>query len=110
MPIEFVADGVGDPHYLVFDPDEKAPWIASSLHELIDNVRSFDVATVFLLTPQTDVEEVHVESTDGDPDYYDWEVTLREGGDLVERAEYDPDSPQDFGAANRTVNVNGFQS
>lgn len=107
MTIEFVADGIGDPRYLVFDPDYSGPWVADTVHELIQETRSFDVATVYLLTPDVQITEVRVQSTDGDPDFLDWEVTLADGGDLVERIEYET-TKMLLEDAYRTVYVNGF--
>lgn len=107
MPIEFVPDGIGNPHYLVFDPDMSEPWVAN-IDDVLRETRSFDVVRIFLLTPDAQIEEVHFESTDGDPDFLDWEVTFVEGGELVERIEYDPKKPDDFALANRVVQVNGF--
>lgn len=108
MPIEFVADGIGNPKYLVFDPT-MGPWVPDNIDELLKETESFEGVPVFLLTPDAQVEEVRFTCIDGDPDYLHWEVTLAEGGELVESIQYDPDNPNDFKAAERVVQVNGFQ-
>jgi hypothetical protein len=107
-PVEIVPEGNGRPKYLVFDPDFTEPWV-TDLHEILVELRALDVATIFLLTPKTHIERVRITSTDGDPDYLDWEVTLVESGEVVERLEYDPNcnDGSDKGAY-RISHVHGF--
>jgi hypothetical protein len=106
--VELVTDGTatGNPHYLVFDPKAE-PWVGNIRDIIDDTDLDLDTTPVFLLTRQNQVVAVHVESTDEDPDWLDWEVTLVEGGELVERVEL---NGGDGGWANpnRTINVNGF--
>lgn len=92
-----VADGVGDVHYVVFEDGHGGPWIAE-FTEILEEVKAFDQAKIYLITRDRRFLLVRVESTDGDPDYMDWEVRLEEteeageyAGELVERAEYDGD-------------------
>jgi hypothetical protein len=89
-----VADGVGTPQYLVF-MDGHEPWIGD-LPTVLEEIPAFDQARIYLLARGPRFLEVRVESTDGDPDYMDWEVLLADteeagddAGELVERAEYD---------------------
>jgi len=97
-----VPDGMGEVKYLVFE-DGHEPYVAD-LELVLEEVAAFDQARIFLITPDCHLHEVHVESTDGDPDYLHWETTLIEGGELVERAEYDDHGKVQYVAQH----VNGF--
>lgn len=109
MPIEIVADGTGYPRYLVFDPDMPEPWVAD-VHDILRECRALDVARIFLITPDAQIEEVKFNSIDGEPDYTSWEVILVEGGEMVEAIDYDPAHPDELDKADRVIQVNGFGS
>lgn len=109
MPLEFVAGATGTPYYFVVEFDGSEPY-CMSLHDLLPEVKSFDQAKVWLVTPQAELFEVYVESMDGDPDYLQWQTILADGGDVIESIEYDPSDPQNLDAANWTRNVHGFDT
>ncbi len=97
----------GRPHYLVVEFDGSEPYVMP-LDDLLDEVKAFDQAKIYLVSPDGAVTEVYVESTDGDPDYLEWQVILSDGGDIVERIEYHPDDPQNLDLATWTTHVHGF--
>ncbi len=105
MP-EYFPNGLGTPHYLVIDPDVD-PY-TGTIDLVLEEVRSLEQATIYLVNPDHTVELVHVQSTDGDPDYLNWEVTLQDGGEVVETIKYDPADPQNVEKAERLSNVRGF--
>lgn len=108
MPVELVADGTatGEPHYLVFEP-EVTPW-TSTIREIIEDTNvDLDKTVIFLITTGRELAPVHIRSIDEEPDWMDWEVTLVEGGHLVERVELNG-GDGGWEDASRMIWVNGF--
>lgn len=124
MPtVELVEAGTatGEPHYLIFDPKACEPWVGN-IRAIIDDVEiDLDATPIYLITTDHQIVPVHIESTDGDPDWLDWEVTTKEvrgvtanrqvvldpGGELVERVELDGGNGG-WESVTRTIHVNGF--
>ena len=108
MPtVQVVADGTatGNPQYLVFDKTE--PWVGTIRDVIEDTDLDLDTTPIYLITTDHQLAEVHVESTDGEPDWLDWEVTLKEDGELIERVELEG-GDGGWESATRTICVNGF--
>lgn len=112
-PVELVANGTatGNPHYLVFELGAE-PWVGT-IRDIIEDTTDLDNTPIFLLTRQNQVVPVHVESTDEEPDWLDWEVTIADAsggpqnGELVERVELDG-GDGGWESPTRTICVNGF--
>lgn len=106
--IELVEQGSGILKYLVVEPDQhNGPWVAGNIHELLEDVNDADAAVVHLIMPDGQTVPVHVENTDDNN--LDWEITLADGGELIERIEYSDEGETSRDYDSYTLHVHGFQ-
>jgi hypothetical protein len=110
--VELVDEGTGTLKYLVVETSMD-PYVADDLHTLLEEVMVLADTKVWLITRDHDPIPVHVECTspeddEGDCEDLDYEVTLVDGGELIERIEYDPDGQTGHETLTHVQHVNGF--